>query len=337
MGNPTIKDIARESGVSTATVSYVINNNRTVSDDLRNRVISSINKLGYSPNAVARSLRQKHTGIVGIIGPSNSDPFYAEMVTGIEDMSYKAGYSVMLCNTHLSLEREINYFHLLKMKRVDGVMLLLDNNRIDWIQSYLNDKIPVVRYGYSLVPGLDIDTVRVDNLAIGKIATNYLIELGHRHIACISPPSCDELGCLRVIGYKETLELNGYVCDSTMIAEGDYSVEGGYHAAKQLLQSGAWFSAIFVSNDATALGAMHAIKQAGYHIPDDISIIGVDNIMMGSYLDPPLTSVSIPVYSAGEKIFNHLLERMTGIQTNGPREVILNCELIIRNSCKKIS
>jgi len=337
MRNPTIKDIAKHAGVSISTVSYVLNNNRTVSDEIRGRVIKAIDELGYSPNAVARSLRQKHTGIVGIIGPSNSDPFYAEMVTGIEDMSYKAGYSVILCNTHLSLDREIDYFHLLHMKRADGVMLLLDNNRIEWIQSYLNHKIPVVRYGYSPIPGLDMDTVRVDNLSIGKNATSHLIELGHRRIACITPPARDEMGCQRFIGYKETLETNGVLVESSLIAEGDYSIEGGYRAAAQLLDNGSEFTAVFVSNDASAIGAMHAFKQAGYRIPDDISIISVDNILMGSYIDPPLTSVSIPVYRAGETIFNYLCERMTGKHVNGPRDVILDCDLMIRNSCKKIS
>jgi len=307
-----------------------------VSDELRNRVIAAIDKLGYSPNAVARSLRQRHTNIVGIIGSSNSDPFYAEMVTGIEDTSYKAGYSVILCNTHLSLEREISYFHLLRMKWVGGIMLLLDNYQIESIQSYLDNKIPVVRYGYLPIQGLDIDTVRVDNMAIGKIATRYLMDLGHRQIACIAPPTRDNLGCLRLVGYKETLETNGCVYDNTLVAEGDYSIERGYRAANQLLENGNKFTAVFVSNDASALGAMHAFKQAGFHIPDDISIIGVDNIPMGSFIDPPLTSVSIPVYRAGETIFNILFERMTGKHKIAPQDVILNCELVIRNSCVSV-
>lgn len=337
MGRSTIKDIAKQAGVSVATVSYVLNNNRTVSAELRNRVVTVINELGYSPNGVARSLRRKHTGIVGIIGQRNSDLFYTELVAGIEDASYKAGYNVMVCNTHLSLEREISYYNLLRTKRVDGIMLVLDNYPLDWIRSFLDDKIPVVRYGYPNMPGLDIDTVQVDNLSIGRTATNHLMDLGHRQIACITPPAGDEVTAQRVAGYEQILEAHGYTYNPALVAKGDFSVEGGYRAAKQLITSGEKFTAVFVSNDESAIGAMHAFKQAGYQIPDDISIIGVDNVLIGSHVDPPLTTVSIPIYDAGKIMFNRLHERLRGTQINGPRDVVLECNLVLRDSCKRVS
>jgi LacI family transcriptional regulator len=328
----TIKDIARQAGVSVATVSYVVNKSKWVSPELTERVEKAIEQLGYSPNAVARSLRQKHTRMIGLIVPDSSNPFFAEIAKGVEDAGYEAGYSVILCNSNASLDRELVYLDLLQSKRVEGIIFIATSTHVEQLRMIVKGGIPVVIF-YRELPGLDVDTFRIDNFRAGYLGTRHLIELGHRNIACIQPASAETPSSQRVEGYKHAMTEAGIPWQEPLMPRGDNHISGGKTAAQVLLQSGLPFSAIFSTNDAMAIGAMRALREAGYQIPQNVSIVGVDDIILASYSEPPLTTVAQPKYDAGCQAMSFLIERIGGGYNQGPRNVLLDTELIQRSSC----
>jgi len=327
----TIKDIARRAGVSVATVSYVVNQTRYVSPELAIRVRNAIEELGYSPNANARSLRQKNTQMIGLIVPDSSNPFFAEIAKGIEDAGYDKGYSVILCNSNAQIERELVYLDLLRSKRVDGIIFIATSNHVEHIRPFATAGIPVVTF-YRDNPGLDIDTFRIDNFHAGYIATRHLIDLGHREIACIQPASAITPSAQRVEGYKKAMEESGLVWDEAIMPRGDNRVGGGKDAAQSLIKSGRNFSAVFSTNDAMAIGAMRVLRSLGYKIPQTISIVGVDDIILASYTEPPLTTVSQPKYEAGSQAVEFLIQRIEGGYDQGPRNIVLDINLVQRES-----
>jgi LacI family transcriptional regulator len=327
----TIKDIARQAGVSVATVSYVINKSRYVSPKLSARVEGAIAELGYTPNAIARSLRQSSTKTIGLIVPDSSNPFFAEIAKGVEDAGYDRGYSVILCNSNASIERELVYLNLLGSKRVEGLIFFATTPRVEQIRPIIQAGIPVVVF-YRDIPGADIDIFTIDNFQAGYLATRHLIQLGHTEIACIQPASAVTPSSQRVEGYKRALEEAGLAWREALMPRGDNLVSGGKEAALALAQSGLYFSAIFSSNDAMAIGAMRALRELGYQIPRDVSLVGVDDIILASYTEPPLTSVAQPKYDAGCQAVDFLIQRIEGSHTQGLRKVQLEIELIERNS-----
>lgn len=327
----TIKDIARRAGVSVATVSYVVNRNRYVSPQLTERVVHAIEELGYSPNAIARSLRQKNTRMIGLIVPDSSNPFFAEIAKGVEDAGYDKGYSVILCNSNAQTERELVYLDLLRSKRVDGIIFIATGIHIEHIRSIAKAGIPVVIF-YRDIPDLDVDTFRIDNFQAGYIATCHLIQLGHREIACIQPASAVTPSGQRVEGYKRAMEESDLKWDEALMPRGDNRVSGGKDAAQALVQSGRSFSAIFSTNDAMAVGAMRALRNLGYRIPQDISIAGVDDILLASFTEPTLTTVAQPKYEAGCQAVDFLIQRIEGGYDQGPRNIQLEIKLVERES-----
>jgi len=331
----TIKDIAKKADVSVATVSYVINNTRPVSPELTARILHAIEELGYSPNAVARSLRQKRTKMIGLIVPDSTNPFFAEIAKGVEDAGYEAGYSVILCNSNAEFERELVYLNLLQSKRVEGIIFIATTTHVEQICPIVKSSIPVVIF-YRDIRGLDVDTFRINNFEAGYRGTRYLIELGHQEIACIQPLSPETPSGERVAGYQRAMEESGLTWRETLMPRGDNRLSGGKRAAEDLLRSGLPFTAIFSSNDTMAIGAMRTLREAGLRIPEDISILGVDDIILASYSDPPLTTVAQPKYEAGTQAVRFLIDRIEGNYQQGPRNVILNTELIIRKSCSHL-
>jgi LacI family transcriptional regulator len=327
----TIKDIARQAGVSVATVSYVVNKTRYVSPELTERVVGAIEKLGYSPNAVARSLRQKSTKMIGLIVPDSSNPFFAEIAKGVEDAGYERGYSVILCNSNASIERELVYLDLLRSKRVEGIIFIATTTQVEQIRPFVKAGIPVVIF-YRDIPGVDFDTFRIDNFQAGYVAARHLIQLGHREIACIRPLSAETPSGQRVEGFKRAMEEYDLAWDEALMPRGNNRVSGGKEAAQALVNSGRSFSAIYSSNDAMAIGAMRALRDLNYQIPGDVSIVGTDDIILASYTEPPLTTVAQPKYEAGCQAVDFLIERIEGGYNQGPRNIQLEIELIERSS-----
>ena len=327
----TIKDIANRAGVSVATVSYVINKSRFVSPELTARVEEAIDQLGYSPNAVARSLRQNRTKMIGLIVPDNSNPFFAEIAKGVEDAGFEAGYSVILCNSNASIDREMVYLDLLRSNRVEGIIFIATTTHVEQVRSFVRAKIPAVIF-YRDVPDIDVDTIRIDNFKAGYTATRHLIDLGHREIACIRPASDETPSAQRVEGFKRAMEESGLAWQPELMPHGDNRVSSGKSAVQDLVSSRRNFSAIFSTNDAMAIGAMRALREIGYYIPQDVSVVGVDDIILASYSEPPLTTIAQPKYEAGCQAVEFLVERIEGGYNQGPRKILLETQLIVRES-----
>lgn len=331
MTRVTIKDIAREANVSVATVSYVINKTRWVSPELTRRVDDAISELGYTPNEVARSLRQSRTKTIGLIVPDNSNPFFAEIAKGVEDAGFDAGYSVILCNSNAMIERELTYLELLKSKRVDGIIFIATTTEIKHLKPLIKSGIPAVIF-YRQSDELNVDTFCIDNERAGFIATRHLIELGHQQIACIQPASAATASGLRVVGYQRAMELSGLPLRERLMPRGDNLLGGGWMAANTLIETGEPFTAVFACNDAMAIGCIRALREAHYHIPEDVSVAGIDDILLASFCEPTLTTVHQPKYEAGRQAVERLLERILGEYDGGPREFELELNLVIRNS-----
>jgi LacI family transcriptional regulator len=333
MKRVTIKDIARKADVSVATVSYVINKTRWVSPKLTSRVNAAIAELSYSPNAVAQSLRQSRTKTIGLIVPDNSNPFFAEIAKGVEDAGFDAGYSVILCNSNAMIERELAYVELLKSKRVDGIIFIGTTTETKHLRPLIRSGIPAVIF-YRQSGNLDVDTFCIDNERAGFLATSHLIELGHREIACIQPASAATASGHRVEGFLRAMQEHGLQCNEQLMPRGDNLLPGGWRAANELIKSQIPFSAVFACNDAMAVGCIRAFCEAGYRVPEDISIVGVDDIQLASFCEPTLTTITQPKDQAGRQAVEMLLDRITGRHSDGPREIELEIKLIVRNSSK---
>lgn len=327
----TIKDIAKKADVSVATVSYVLNDNRYVSPELRSRVEEAIEELGYRPNLVARSLRQSRTKTIGLIVPDNSNPFFAEIAKGVEDAGFDAGYSVILCNSNAMPERELAYLEVLRSKQVDGIIFIATTAEIRHIRPLVEGGIPAVTF-YRESSDMDVDRFFIDNDEAGYLATSHLVELGHQQIACIQPASPVTPSALRVTGFKRALERHGLGPDETLMPRGDNLISGGWRAANLLLESSKPFTAVFASNDAMAIGCIRALRDRGIHVPEDVSVVGVDDIMLASIIEPTLTTVAQPKYEAGRQAVQMLMDRIQGEYEGGPRQVQLSIELVVRNS-----
>ena len=327
----TIKDIARRANVSVASVSYVLNNTRYVSPELHARIELAIEELGYTPNLVARSLRQSRTKTIGLIVPDNSNPFFAEIAKGVEDAGFSAGYSVILCNSNAMPERELAYLEVLRSKRVDGIIFIATTAEIRHIRPLIEDGIPAVIF-YRDSGDMNVDRFLIDNDLAGSLVTNHLIELGHRQIACIQPASTETPSALRVAGFKRVMEAHSLPCVEALMPRGDNLIAGGGRATRELLKSGRPFTAVFATNDAMAIGCIRTLRDNGIRVPDDVSVAGVDDIMLASIIEPPLTTVRSPKYEAGRQAVEMLVDRMIRKYADGPRQVQLEITLVVRNS-----
>jgi LacI family transcriptional regulator len=327
----TIKDIAKTAGLSIATVSYVINNSRPVSPEAAEKVKQAIYQLGYSPNLIARSLRSKRTSTIGLVVPDSSNPFFAEIAKGVEDAGFSASYSVILCNSNATLQREQVYLDLLISKRVDGLILASTSATLDHLRPLLQRQLPVVVF-YRQAEDLPVDTIQVDNQKGGQDATRHLIQLGHQKIACIRPASAKTPSYHRVDGYVQAMLESGLEISTELMPQGNNRIEGGHAAALRLLDSGQPFSAIFSTNDAMAIGAMRALRERGLRVPEDVSVIGFDDILLASYVVPALTTITQPKVEAGKRAVEFLIERIESCGDCQPHHLVLETNFVARAS-----
>jgi len=330
----TIKDIAKLANVSITTVSRVINNKTEgVSEETRNRILQLVKELGYQPNAIARGLVTKKTKTVGLIIPDISNPFFPDIARGEEDSAHIYGYNVFLCNTDDNLEKESEYINALKEKYVDGIIFTSSSiPKHEHITDLIKSGIPVVIMDRR-IDSEDIYGVFLDNYEGGYIATKYLIDLGHKRIGCITGPLYISNAIERLEGYKRALVDNEIEVDNRLIFEGDYKINSGIIGAEKLLEHEV--TAIFASNDLMAYGAYKAIRSYGYKIPDDISVVGFDDIQLSQILEPQLTTIRQPAYDMGLAAARMLIKLVEGKKL---KKKIINFrpQLIIRQSTKNI-
>jgi len=332
----TIKDVAKKAGVSIATVSRVLNNSDHPLDPItRQKVLDAIEELGYIPNAAARSLQLKRTKTIGILLPSIANAYYSSIVDGAEEVAYKYGYGLILCITNRSWERTKEHIQLLSEKRVDGVIFTgggaLDDAKRNRV--FQDSKLSMIVIGRH---NSDLPAVQVDNVKVGFQATEHLISLGHKRIATITGPKVSTTAEDRYAGYKMALESYGLEEDISIVAEGDFLVQSGYVAASGLpLQGKSRVTAVFAQNDLMAIGAIRFLKSRGLKIPEDVSVVGCDDLELAFYITPPLTTVAVPAYELGKTAMEVMVDSLNGNKV--PSLKILPTELKVRESTIKIN
>lgn len=331
----TIKDVAKRAGVSTSTVSHVINKTRRVSDALEQRVLAAMDELDYRPNILARSLRVRESRTIGVVVPDNSNPFFAEMARAIENRVFGDGYSVFLCNSDGQEAKERAYVNSLVLKRVDGVIFITSGGTTEPLEELVRHDTPVVVVDRE-VPLSLADVVLLDNRTGGVLATRHLIELGHRLIACITGPSMLTPSADRVLGYRQAMEEAGLSVRAEWILPGDFRSASGQRAMARLLALPEPPTAVFACNDLMAIGAMRALRAAGIHIPADVSLVGFDDIPLASEVTPALTTVAQPIAEMGSIAVELLLSRINDKRdlTQTERRV-LKPTLVVRDSTAK--
>ena len=327
----TMKDVARLAGVSTSTVSHVVNNTRFVSDEIRERILKAVAELNYAPSALARSLKMNQTRTFGMVMTTSNNPFYAELVSEVERICYENGYSLLLCNTEGNEVRLQNALDMMLQKRVDGLLLLC--SEFNHLSDLVLDKYPsvslvVMDWGPS---HKNADRIQDNSYLGGYLATQYLIKQGHQTIGCITGPLDKLPSQTRLQGYLEAMKDAGLSVDDRWIVTGDFEFSGGLQAMKELLRVSPRPTAVFTGNDAAAFGAYQAVYQAGLQIPQDISMVGYDDIELARFMTPPLTTVHQPLERLCQQAIQALLQRIQH-ENSESRTITLEPELVIRDS-----
>lgn len=327
----TMKDIARLAGVSTSTVSHVINKSRFVSDEIAERVNNAAQQLNYAPSALARSLKMNRTKTIGMLVTTSTNPFFGEVVKGVERSCYHKGYNLILCNTEGDNQRMKASINTLLQKRVDGLLLMcstLEGERLDVFDRYPDIPVVVMDWGPILFAS---DKIQDNSLQGGYMAAKHLIECGHREIGCITGPLIRHQAQMRYEGYKRALAEAGLGIHPDWIIESDFECEGGYQAFEKLYERGKLPSALFVCNDMMAMGVIQAASQRGLRVPDDLSLIGYDDVHIAKFMTPALTTIHQPKYRLGKAAVDTLLYRLENPDTTA-QVVQLEPTLVVRSS-----
>lgn len=328
----TIKDIAKAAGVSTATVSMILNKkDKNISQPTRDKVLKIAKDINYIPNSMARSLVTSQTKTLGLILPDIVNPFFPEIARGAEDRARESGYSIIICNTDDNVDQENKYIQMLSEKMVDGIILTHSANRNDEMSGLENSRIPIILIDRDYDSPNVLGKVLVDNSRASRDGVNYLIDKGYRRIAYIAGPLNTGTARDRLEGYKIALAENGIDYDGSLVRVGEYRSKWGYDAAGDLLESKLDFQAIFCGNDAIAIGAMKKLRERGVSVPEDIAIMGFDDIYIASMVDPELTTIKQPNYSMGYEAVNMMIDSIQGKKI-GKKNLILDTELVVRKS-----
>ncbi|MCG1018554.1 MULTISPECIES: LacI family DNA-binding transcriptional regulator [Burkholderiaceae] len=322
----TIKDVAALAGVSFTTVSHVVNNSRPVSADVRAKVEHAIRQLNYVPSAVARSLKARSTATIGLVIPNGTNPYFAELARGIEDHCERTGYCVFLCNSDDDPTKQRNYLRVLQEKRIDG--LIVASAGADSVLASAGVPIVVVDRE---IEGPSADLVQIDHERGAYLATCHLLELGHVRIGCITGPVQMAVSAMRVQGFLRAMAERGIEIVKDGIVEGDFTIPGGYVAASRLLDR-VKPSAIFASNDIMGMGALRAAAKRKIQVPEELSIIGFDDIELSRYVYPALSTVGQSILQLGEAAAQTLFERISGNVQGGPQRRVVTPQLAVRES-----
>jgi DNA-binding LacI/PurR family transcriptional regulator len=328
----TIKDVAREAGVSVGTASQALRESPAVRDATRRRVQVVAKRLRYQPSALARGLVTRRTHTVGLLISDIANPFFIRAVRAIEDVAQENGYNVILCNTDEDAAKETQYLRVLMEKRVDGIILATTAGSRQMVRDVRWRRIPLVLFDREL-PGVATDLVKVDGVTGGRLATEHLLRLGHRRIAIIHGPVVRSTGAERLQGYLDALRAAGLQPDPTLIREGNFKQESGRVLARQLLALTPRPSALFCTNNLMTVGALQTLGEQGVRMPKDLSLIGYDDMEWWTLTHPPLTTVGQPVYELGREAMRLLLAQIEAPGRRRPQRVVLKPELLTRASC----
>ena len=328
----TIKDVAREAGVSIGTASQALRDSPAVREATRRRVLAVAKRLRYQPSALARGLVTRRTHTVGLLISDIANPFFIHAVRAVEDVAQENGYNVILCNTDEDPAKETQYLRVLMEKRVDGIILATTAGSLRMVREVRWRRIPLVLFDREL-PGVATDTAKVDGVRGGRLATEHLLGLGHRRIAIIHGPVVRSTGAERLQGYLLALQAAGVRPDPALIREGNFKQDSGRELARQLLDLSPPPTALFCTNNLMTVGALQALGERGVRIPSDLSLVGYDDMEWWTLTHPPLTTVGQPVYDLGREAMRLLLEQIGAKGRRRPQRVVLKPELILRESC----
>jgi len=326
----TIRDVARQAGVSVKTVSRVINGDGPVREATRRRVRAVIEALHYRPNAVARSLVTRRTMTLGLLIADVTNPFFPEVVRGVEDAGKAAGYTVLLGNTDEDPAQEERYLTLMQERQVDG--LVLSGSRVEeGVLKAVADSVPWMVLINRQVHHPRILSILVDNADATAQATAFLIRRGYRRIAYLLGPSRAEAAQLRFEGYRRALQNHGIPFLPAYVVQEIPRMEGGRRAMQRLLALPLPPTAVVAYNDLMAIGAMEAIREAGRRVPEDIAVVGFDDIVLAAYAIPPLTTVRVPKYQMGYKAAAALIDAIRSGRAS-QRVIRFKAEMVVRRS-----
>jgi LacI family transcriptional regulator len=335
---PTQSDVARLAEVSQAMVSYVLNDNSsvTVPVETRQRIWDAVNKLGYVPDTVARSLRTRKTYTLACVLPDITNPFHTLFARGVQSVAEGHDYDLILYNTNQLAEKEHKTLRSLRQGRVDGVIMTPLHLKMDDLHLLLELNLPIVIQGRRPLPlqvnGYTLDSIYVNNLMAAHTAVSYLLDKGHKRIGIVAGqqdtiPSQD-----RMSGYRQALNERGIEVDPALIQAGEFKEEGGYRSMQELLSLDVRPTAIFAASDLMAVGALMAIKEAGLKVPTDIAVIGFDNIPIAKLVNPSLTTIDQFQEKVGQRAAQMLFDRMSETAPEIGRCEEMSYELVVRDS-----
>ena len=329
----SIDDIAKYAGVSKSTVSRILSNKGKFAEDTRDKVLQVVKKLNYSPSMIARSLRNRRTKAVGLLLPNIANPFFSEIMKGVEDVASENGYVVILCSSNEDTEKEFMYFHIFENRWIDGIIysgVTGTKEEAQNIRVVLEQEIPVVLMDRE-IEDYFASVVMIDNEKAAYDATTYCLELGHKRIGFIAAPLKVRIFAKRLEGYRKALQKYGIEFDESLVVEDNMTIKSGSLAGKELLARKDPPTAIFGSNDLMAIGAIKEIQGSGLKVPENISIIGFDDILTASLVTPSLTTIAQPKYEMGVEAMN-LLIRMIEKKGASKSKIVLDTQLVVRES-----
>jgi len=337
----TSKDVADKVGVSRTTVSLVLNDveGTQISPETRQKVIDAAKELRYVPNAAAQALASRRTKAIGLVLTRSqhhiaTDTFLPKIISGLLTTAKKQNIRILIDWVEPEHQDSV-YFELARTDRIDGMILSTPRLNDTALKALENVDIPTVLMGS--IEGSNLPFVDVDNMKAAEKATAYLTGLGHRDIVCITNAHPEYSAALeRVDGYKKALSSQGIPINEKLIQFADFDPESGYKCMDSILQSGESFTAVFIASDNVAIGAKAALRDANLRIPDDISLVGFDDIPWAQYSDPPLTTVQLPAESIAQSACTLLLDLIKDGNSDTQDQIILDTELIVRKSCKPL-
>jgi LacI family transcriptional regulator len=325
----SLKDIAQQAGVDPSTVSRVLNGDAiSVRPETRARILKVAEQLDYVPNAVARSLRTRRSRTLALLVPDIANPFFPEVIYGAEGAARRAGYHIIVGNTDESYDNELEYVEVLRAQRVDGMILATAFTEDRLVPVLSRKRVPFVLVNRA-VSGTT-QYVAVDDRGLAMTAVRHLADLGHRRIAHITGPLFTATGIGRFHGYRQALNELDLPFRTEYVREGNFRLENGYEEARALLSLPDPPTAVFAANDLVALGVMEAVRDAGLRVPEDVSVVGVNDIPLVSHLTPPLTTVHVPTREMGAAAVDMLLALLAGRFPSAP--TILPVSLVVRGS-----
>jgi LacI family transcriptional regulator len=327
----TIRQVADRAGVSTMTVSRVINNSGYISKEARGRVEAAVAELGYVPNTLARSLRFKQTKTIGLVLSDITNPFFTTIARGVEDVANQAGFNVIFCNTDESEDKQAQYLTILVQKQVDGILLVPARSSDRPIAFVQSRGVPTVVLDRRVSDSI-VDGVRGDSEQGAYELVRLLLDLGHSHIAILNGPPDVSTAADRLTGYQRAFKEAGLSVDPTLILHDHFTQDAGYQMTQQVLAHDPLPTALFAANNFIAIGAYRALRDARLRVPEDMTMVAFDDLPQALILEPFLTVAAQPAYEMGRRATELLFERLAG---NGPptcQDIILAVEIIPRRS-----